>query len=399
MPLLSYIVLSYNYQHYIGITLQSILDQSMQDFEIVVVDDCSSDGSVDVVRSFNDPRIRLLINESNLGGAASYNRAIQEARGEWLVNLDADDWIHPTKSEIQLRAAVEHPEADIIGSYVSVYDEQGQRHPASASIESFVNRPINLNRVDAWIGSNHLCRSSTMVRAVAHRRIGLDDPNMVRAPDYELWTRAVYAGLGIHVVPQPLTHMRTHTRGVTYADPLGGFLEMSFAMLRNLVPTCDARALHPSFSRIVGWVARHERLSALLPAQRYRLLGMFMQRTPINRYAEFVATLNDTARWPELSDIGRHTLALISPGSGLHQEFHQELSKLRQDVLAFVEARDYWQAQSLAWERHYRQLAELPAADDTPSATPTQTSSTSPMAGRLAFLKRRLRTWLSRAQK
>ena len=60
----------------------------MQDFEIIVVDDASTDASREVVRGFGDLRIRLVVNKRNLGGAGSYNVAVQAARGEWLVNLD-----------------------------------------------------------------------------------------------------------------------------------------------------------------------------------------------------------------------------------------------------------------------------------------------------------------------
>src|SRR5256885_734485 len=78
-PKLSFIVLSYNYADLIGQTIRSILEQTVQDFEIIVVDDASTDTSCDIVRSFADPRIRLLLNERNLGGAASYNRAVEAA--------------------------------------------------------------------------------------------------------------------------------------------------------------------------------------------------------------------------------------------------------------------------------------------------------------------------------
>ena len=193
-PLLSYIVLSYNYERYIGKTLQSILDQTVQDFEIVVVDDASSDASVAIVSAFGDPRIRLFVNEKNRGGAGSYNRAVLEARGEWLVNLDADDWIDPRKSEMQLAALALDPTLDIVGTYVAIHDENDAPHPSAGPLEHFVNQPHPLNLVDTWIGANYLCRSSTMVRAAAHRRIGLDDVAMVRAPDYELWTRALRMG-------------------------------------------------------------------------------------------------------------------------------------------------------------------------------------------------------------
>jgi glycosyltransferase involved in cell wall biosynthesis len=135
-PKLSFIVLSYNYADLIGQTIHSILGQTVQDFEIVVVDDASTDASCDVIRSFADPRIRLLVNERNLGGAGSYNRAVQAARGEYLVNLDADDWITPNKCE-------------------------GRPHSRTAELDAVVNRPFDLNAVDSWVGQNRLVRSST----------------------------------------------------------------------------------------------------------------------------------------------------------------------------------------------------------------------------------------------
>jgi glycosyltransferase involved in cell wall biosynthesis len=144
-PLLSFIVLSYNYRDYIQTTLRSILEQTVQDFEVVVVDDCSTDDSREVVQSFTDPRIRLLVNPRNLGGAASYNVAVQAARGEWLVNLDADDWIAPQKCSVQLVAVEADPTIDIIGSWVRVVGDDGMPHPDAATIESMVNRSHALN--------------------------------------------------------------------------------------------------------------------------------------------------------------------------------------------------------------------------------------------------------------
>lgn len=349
-PLLSYIVLSYNYERYIGKTLQSIIDQSEQDFEIVVVDDRSSDGSVALVSAITDPRIRLFVNEKNLGGAASYNRAVQQARGEWLVNLDADDWIDPRKAEIQLRVAREDPRLDIIGTYVSIHDENDGRHASADALERLVNQPHNLNLVDTWIGANHLCRSSTMVRASAHRRIGLDDPAMVRAPDYELWTRALRQDCRFAVVPERLTSIRLHSGGVTHADPLGTLLEMSYAVLRNLVPLAETRSLFPSITRMVAWVGRHPSLSRLPPEQAHRLVGMLMQSTPVGDFPSFVSLLADRTTYPELAVVGRRSLTLVSPNA----DAYQEVGKLRGDIRLYTEARDYWRAECDAWEKRCR---------------------------------------------
>jgi glycosyltransferase involved in cell wall biosynthesis len=351
-PLLSFIVLSFNYERYIAQTLKSIVDQTVQDFEIVVVDDASTDRSFEVVASFKDPRIRLLRNSSNIGGAASYNRAVEAARGEWLVNVDADDWIAPRKAELQLVAARADPRLDVIGSYVSVRDEDDRPHPSGEALQASINRPHNFNVADTWIGANYLCRSSTMVRAAAHRRIGLDDPAMVRAPDYELWTRALSAGLQIKVLPEELTFMRVHSRGVTHADPGGTFLEMSFAMLRNLVPYCEARALHPVYARMVEWVGQNVSLSSLLPVESYRLLGMFAQASAVSSFVEFVSLLREPDEQPQLADIGKRVLALVHLGAAPYQE----MSKLRKDVELFIEARDFWHTQSDRWERLYRSV-------------------------------------------
>lgn len=353
-PLLSYIVLSYNYERYIGKTLQSILEQTVQDFEIVVVDDRSSDNSVAIVSAIEDPRIRLFVNEKNLGGAASYNRAVQEARGEWLVNLDADDWIDPRKAEIQLQAASEDSRLDIIGTYVAFHDENDLPHPSADALEQSVNQPHDLNLVDTWIGANYLCRSSTMVRASAHRRIGLDDPAMVRAPDYELWTRALRLGCRFAVVPERLTFMRLHSRGVTHADPIGTLMEMGYAMQRNLVPLAEARSLFPSITRMVAWVGRHSSLSRLRPLQAYRLIGTLMQSTSVADFPQFIALLNDPAVHPELVGIGQRSLTFIGPGA----DAYLEVGKLLDDIKAYIEAREYFRKESEEWERRYRALAE-----------------------------------------
>jgi Glycosyltransferases involved in cell wall biogenesis len=350
-PLLSYIVLSYNYERYIDKTIRSILNQTVQDFEIVVVDDCSKDNSVNIVQSFRDPRICVLLNEQNMGGAASYNRAVTAARGEWLVNLDADDWIAPHKAERQLAVAAANPHLDIIGTYVSMIDQDGCPHPNADTLEEAINQPHEFGRVDTWIGANHLCRSSTMVRNAAHQRIGLDDPDMVRAPDYELWTRALREGCGIAIIPEKLTFLRVHSNGVTHADPLGSLLEITYAMLRNLIPLAEKRALQPSIAQIIRWVAQQEQLSRLSPTGRYRLLGMLMQSTTVGDFASFKAELQNTEENTGSETAGRRCLALMDKGTPLYQE----LSKLSKDVEAYVGARDYWRSQSEMWQRAYQE--------------------------------------------
>jgi glycosyltransferase involved in cell wall biosynthesis len=308
VPLLSFIVLSYNYEKYIGQTIRSILEQTVQDFEIVIVDDASSDRSREVINAFDDSRIRLLVNEKNLGGAGSYNRAVEAARGEWLVNLDADDWIVPEKSQRQLDAIENDPELDIVGTYCRVVDANGNQHPDHERLEPYFVQKHDLNVLDNWIGDNLLCRSSTMIRREAHLRIGLDDPTMIRAPDYELWTRALRHGCRFRIVPEQLTYYRLHARGVTFGDPRGTYLELSYAMLKNFIPLAEDRAKWNSFSLILTWLTEQEQFAVLAPTERYNLLGsMVMCANPIN-YETFV---KDLGKHGSATDLGRRILALI----------------------------------------------------------------------------------------
>ena len=355
-PLLSFIVLSYNYEDYIGITLRSILDQTVQDFEVVVVDDCSTDGSLAVIRGFDDPRIRLVVNERNLGGAGSYNVAVQTARGTWLVNLDADDWIVPEKSAIQLAALERSPDLDIIGSWVSLVDASGARHPQADEVEAMINQDHQLNRVESWIGQNPLCRSSTMVRREAHLRIGLDDPNMVRAPDYELWTRALAMGCRFGLVHEPLTCYRLQTRGVTHADPVGALLELGYATVRDLAPLAERRALFEAQSAMLTWFAQHQHLISLTPCQSRNLIAQLLTLPPQTDFLGFRDALSSEDTPPAFRRVGRFGLL-----NGKAQPPAGTVERLLSAIDAITEGREYWPRQSETWakETHwYRSQAE-----------------------------------------
>jgi glycosyltransferase involved in cell wall biosynthesis len=403
-PLLSFIVLSYNYENYIRVTLQSILQQTIQDFEVIVVDDASSDRSCEVVRGFNDPRIHLLVNERNLGGAGSYNVAVNAARGQWLVNLDADDWIASEKSERQLKAVTQNPRLDIIGTWVNLVGSDGRPHPDASRIEPAWNGNHALNFVDTWIGKNHLCRSSTMVRRAAHLRIGLDDAGMIAAPDYELWTRALAQGCRFHLVKERLTFSRLHPRGVTHADLLRSFLEISFVLLKNIVPLIERRALWPSFAEVLRWVGTHPELPTLAPRERERLLALLMVGAAIPTYADFRAALSKPD--PMLETIGRRALCTLAQAELARPQDGWTLSShegLKGEVRRLTRARDYFKVQSETWELEARRQAQLLAEQEAHRVTPALRAEHNMNPGHHAWtatqpklgLKKRVKRWIA----
>lgn len=111
MLLVSIIIPAYNAEKYIGRAIESALGQTYKDIEIIVVDDGSTDRTAEIVRSFQDPKIRYLRQENKFQGAAR-NYGIKESRGEYITFLDADDMYLPEKVERQVKFLQEHPEYD-----------------------------------------------------------------------------------------------------------------------------------------------------------------------------------------------------------------------------------------------------------------------------------------------
>lgn len=100
--LVSVIMPAYNSEKYIAESIKSVLAQTYQNWELIIVDDCSTDRTKEIVRNFNDTRIKFFENDVNSGADVARNRAISEARGRWLAFLDSDDIWKPEKLEIQL---------------------------------------------------------------------------------------------------------------------------------------------------------------------------------------------------------------------------------------------------------------------------------------------------------
>ena len=100
--LVSIIMPSYNTANYISDSIQSVLKQTYENWELIIVDDCSSDNTLELLSKFDDKRIRVIVNEKNSGAALSRNKALKEAKGKWIAFLDSDDLWEPNKLEKQI---------------------------------------------------------------------------------------------------------------------------------------------------------------------------------------------------------------------------------------------------------------------------------------------------------
>lgn len=115
-PAVSVLIIAHNRAHTIGPAVRSVLGQTLSDFELVVVDDGSTDGTAEVVQGFGDPRLRLTRSRQNEGIPAARNRALSEARGKYIAWLDSDDLCHPERLAAQLQFLNTHPQIAMVGS-------------------------------------------------------------------------------------------------------------------------------------------------------------------------------------------------------------------------------------------------------------------------------------------
>ncbi|MBG1243197.1 glycosyltransferase family 2 protein [Nostoc sp. NZL] len=132
-PKVSVIIPAYNTEVYIAKAIESVLEQTLTDIEVIIVDDASSDKTVEVAKSFTDPRLKVIVNQQNLGAAAARNCALRAAQGEWIAVLDSDDWYAPERLEKLVSLAHER-DADMIADDLYLIKD-GETSPWSTLIQ------------------------------------------------------------------------------------------------------------------------------------------------------------------------------------------------------------------------------------------------------------------------
>lgn len=129
-PLVSVIMPAYNAEKYIGDAIQSILNQTYETLELIIVEDCSVDKTLEKIYSFRDKRIRLFKNVRNKGIAYSTNYGLEQSQGKYIALLDDDDVAFPERLQLQVDYMEKHPEIDILGGMMEIIDAEGKHFQA-----------------------------------------------------------------------------------------------------------------------------------------------------------------------------------------------------------------------------------------------------------------------------
>lgn len=186
-PPLTVLMAYHNDAPYVADAVESILNQTFADFEFVIVNDASTDGSTAIVSRYTDPRIRLLHNSTNHRLARALNRGLDVARGTLVARLDANDVAWPDRLEKQMRFMRRHPEIALVGGQCAVVDRRSRPIRRAA-----LYRPTSEAGV-RWffLFDSPFIHSSVVFRKAAVDAVGRYDPTFEWAPseDADLWAR------------------------------------------------------------------------------------------------------------------------------------------------------------------------------------------------------------------
>lgn len=260
----------FNAAAYLEAAIDSILGQTLRDFEFIIVDDASTDASLAIVERFaaQDRRIRILRNDTNQGLGVVLHRGVAEARGEFVARMDADDVAMPERLEKQLRYFHEHPDTDVLGSYAMDIDEHG-RDTGERRV------PTAHARIVALMWSNPLIHPTVMFRRQRVVEAGSYSPAARRRQDYDLWFRCARHGLRFANLPEPLLRYRFSQNTLRRND-----LRAMWQQVRVGWQGCRMTAAPPLAYLAVGMPL----VEAMLPSWlRLRLAGLKRRLDPRNR--------------------------------------------------------------------------------------------------------------------
>ncbi|MFO7763174.1 MAG: glycosyltransferase family A protein [Wenzhouxiangellaceae bacterium] len=194
----------HNREDYICVAVNSILAQTFEDFELLVVDDGSTDRTVEVLESYSDPRLRVARNPRNLGIPATRNHGLELARGEYIALLDSDDHAYPGRLGRQVKYLDSNPEITQIGSWCSFMDADGNM------LDKVRRQPLKPEDVHAHLVFHcPVINRTVMARTEALRELGYDT-DFPRCQDYDMHCRLVAAGHQLANLPEILVCGREH---------------------------------------------------------------------------------------------------------------------------------------------------------------------------------------------
>jgi glycosyltransferase involved in cell wall biosynthesis len=297
----------YNDERFVAAAIESVLGQTFSDFELVIVDDASTDRSRDLAASYSDPRIRLIDNDRNLGLTRSLNRGLSLIRSEYVARLDADDVAFPARLVKQVAWLDAHPEVAVLGVQAVPIDVRGRRIRRVPLWNAHWRRPTGGRWMDWYrIFDTPFVHSGVMFRRAIVEELGGYDERHPLEQDAELWMR-LGRSCQLANLDEPLVAFRFHRSSMT-GDPSRperkGYAERRTAIVRALMQELLRWEDVPVARWAALWVAANDPSAKLHPDDVRELADA------LDACAERFFMLHPEARGDR--DIARHRASMIA---------------------------------------------------------------------------------------
>ena len=241
MSLISVIIPSHNHAPFIQQAVDSVLSQSVSDLELIIVDDGSTDRSIEILASISDPRIQL-IQQENLGAHSAINRGLNQATGEYLAILNSDDFYHPKRLEKTIAVLEKNVNVGLVGSHIQIIDARnrklGVKHGYQDCEPWLLEFPEHSFRMDsdlraALLTENFLSTTSNFVFSRRwYKKVGEFRP-LRFTHDWDFALRmAMIADLSL--LPEPLVNYRVHETNTIREDQVAMIFEICWCLAMHL---------------------------------------------------------------------------------------------------------------------------------------------------------------------
>jgi glycosyltransferase involved in cell wall biosynthesis len=212
----------HNGETYIHQAIESVLKQTYTNFEFLIIENCSNDSSVKIIKSFMDPRIRLII-ENDCGQVNAYNRGFKEAKGEYIFIHDQDDVSQTNRFKEQLTYVIEN-KIDICGSFINIIDSNGR----SIKLQEKSKNHEEI-KIDFFYNASAIHNSATIFNRKVFLKMGYWDAKFYPIADSEFFYRNLSSCIVFGNIPKYLYNYRIHNLQITSKPTKRGFV-----LLRNI---------------------------------------------------------------------------------------------------------------------------------------------------------------------
>lgn len=206
-PKVSVLIPAYNYAQYLPEAIDSVLEQTFENFELIIVDNCSTDNTEEIVNAYakHDPRVKFIRNQENIGMYRNYNQSLLLATGDYIKFLNADDKFEPTLLEKFVTIFENNPTVSVVTSYRQYFGSKTEilKPPHTGLIEAKTAILSSL-RHGNWIGE-----PTTVMFRRSNLNLGLFDISILMFADQDMWLRHLRVG-NLYVIDEVLSYFRIH---------------------------------------------------------------------------------------------------------------------------------------------------------------------------------------------